>query len=425
MTSSQPSCRQFNCNVDGYTIERGAPYWSRSWCGNDWGCCRGLANKNLCNVSSPATYSQLQSIYLGCNAPRYQLCGNECVDFGFNSKNCGGTGLVCPAGSVCSDAACKVPCNGVMCDANTEVCAPHAVNKCQPVATILPVVKLDNAYILYQKNDTDIPNSLFKIIIDWTTSFYPIMIEQFKDFELKMTFTNNQIGLGFDLYATRENTFSYVYTAGPKVGMNMFTTTFVGNREYFNNVIQNNSHNIEFSFNIVKRVGRDEQVVQKVVDQKDIPIRQVFHEVWSCTDPLFKYPACTECSNPDQDAVQGCTTCKNSQLAYPDCFSKFTINNVFYNFDTKVMNVNGPYVIAGDVNIEVLVTLINGQGDEGDTITFTEVTKTDNGLQIQDVTLTSGTRYKFQVILSKASRTFFSNVTYQSFTKRSGPGGGD
>ena len=105
--ASPSSCRQFNCNVDGYTIEGGAPYWSRSWCGNDWGCCRGLANKNLCNVSSPATYSQLQSIYLGCNAPRYQLCGNECLDFGFNSKNCGGTGVVCPERSFCSEAACK------------------------------------------------------------------------------------------------------------------------------------------------------------------------------------------------------------------------------------------------------------------------------------------------------------------------------
>ena len=61
--SEPSSCRKFDCNVDGYTIERGAPYWSRSWCGGDWGCCRGLANKNLCNVSSPATYSQLQSIY--------------------------------------------------------------------------------------------------------------------------------------------------------------------------------------------------------------------------------------------------------------------------------------------------------------------------------------------------------------------------
>jgi hypothetical protein len=60
---SSGSCRKFNCNVDGYTIERGAPYYSRSWCGGDWGCCRGLANKDLCNVSCPATYSQLQSIY--------------------------------------------------------------------------------------------------------------------------------------------------------------------------------------------------------------------------------------------------------------------------------------------------------------------------------------------------------------------------
>ena len=40
-------CYNFNCNSDGYNIEQD-PYYSRSWCGWDWGCCRGLANKKIC-----------------------------------------------------------------------------------------------------------------------------------------------------------------------------------------------------------------------------------------------------------------------------------------------------------------------------------------------------------------------------------------
>ena len=129
-TSLQPTpappppsaCRTFNCNVDGFTIENTAPYYSRSWCGGDWGCCRGLANQNLCNVSSPATYSQLQSIYTSLQTP---TCASPCQ----NGGTCSGVNT-CTCAAGWTDAQCQTPTcasacqNGGTCSSpNTCTCA--------------------------------------------------------------------------------------------------------------------------------------------------------------------------------------------------------------------------------------------------------------------------------------------------------------
>ena len=54
-TSCAAEClnpRSFDCNIDGGNIEREAQWEHRSWCGGDWGCCRGLSGKRICDGQS-------------------------------------------------------------------------------------------------------------------------------------------------------------------------------------------------------------------------------------------------------------------------------------------------------------------------------------------------------------------------------------
>lgn len=179
-----------------------------------------------------------------------------------DNRNCGKKGNVCPGGSFCLDSECLVPCIGGPCNPATGVCAPYA--GCQEIVKV-PPVQVENVFAYY--NPTAIKQ--FQIKIKWTTLYYPINLEQFIDngvtFKIQLDDENLGIG-GVTLDVTPVSTFSYVYTAGDKRGMNMFETTFVGDfndfRFHFPNNSRddiNSSNNFNLSF-ILTKDGEDKLV---------------------------------------------------------------------------------------------------------------------------------------------------------------------
>jgi hypothetical protein len=131
----------------------------------------------------------------------------------------------------CRRVSQECSCNGARCDA-TQVCAPYAGCQSRVPAESVPVQVLD--VVGYYNGPYNNPNQT-QITIYWTTSLYPIKLEQFAaegtTFEMVLMDEEELYFKPYDV--TPANTSSYVYTAGDQAGLNVFETTFVFEKNDF------------------------------------------------------------------------------------------------------------------------------------------------------------------------------------------------
>lgn len=77
------------------------PYCPEGWCGGD--CCGGT-----CGCPS-GTYCESNWCYDDGSCASGTLCNGVCVNLAFDTANCGGCGIVCRPGEVCSGGVCQLP----------------------------------------------------------------------------------------------------------------------------------------------------------------------------------------------------------------------------------------------------------------------------------------------------------------------------
>src|SRR5690242_11396116 len=92
------------CSSNGTTTSTGT--------GGAGGSGATTTSTNATTSSVTTAASTSASTGVGCVGASAMVCGNACVDTSNDPANCGGCGMPCPTGEVCSQGKCGLSCLG-------------------------------------------------------------------------------------------------------------------------------------------------------------------------------------------------------------------------------------------------------------------------------------------------------------------------